>query len=85
MALKDIHVTVQEETVRRLGVLAQALDASRNTLIRQAIEDYLVRKERELLDLEIDEYVKVMAPLSGEFVAETGDEVARLLLENTEW
>ena len=85
MALRDIHITLQEEMVDRLGMLAQALDASRNTLIRQAIEDYLVRKERERLDLEIDEYVRVMAPHSGEFVAETGEEVARLLLENTEW
>ncbi|MBI3924965.1 MAG: ribbon-helix-helix protein, CopG family [Armatimonadetes bacterium] len=85
MALKDIHVSLQEDTFERLGHLAETLEVSRNFLIREAVEDYLRRKEREQLERELDDYVRQMAPHSTEFVEETGSDVDQMLLENAEW
>lgn len=85
MGTKDIHIILQDEVVDRVSELAKALAVSRNQLIREAIAEYLLRKERELQDQELDDYIREMAPYSGEFVSETRDEVGRMLSENTEW
>ena len=85
VALKDVHFILQADLLERLGSLAKALDVSRNLLVRQAIEEFLVTKERERLDREIDEYVQKMAPYSGEFLAETEGETDRMVLDSTEW
>lgn len=85
MALKDVHIVLQADLLERLGNLAKALDVSRNLLVRRAIEEFLANKERERLDRDLDEYVRQMAPYSGEFVAETEGETDRMILDSTEW
>jgi predicted transcriptional regulator len=81
VALKDVHIVLQADLLERLGNLAKALDVSRNMPVRRAIEEFLVNKERDRLDRDLDEYVRQMAPYSGEFVAETDG----MILASTEW
>lgn len=74
MALKDVHIVLQADLLERLGNLAKALDVSRNMLVRRAIEEFLVNKERDRLDRDLDEYVRQMAPYTD-----------GMILASTEW
>lgn len=83
--MKDLHVTVSDATMNRLANLAIKLETSRNALIREAIDAFVTRKEREAVAAEMNQYAREMAPHSGELVRESGDEVTRCILESTEW
>jgi len=80
-----MHVTLDDSAFRRLATLSRRLKLSRNFLVREAVADYVSRRERETLALEMVHYAEKMAPHSDEFVRETDTEVDRLLLENTQW
>lgn len=83
--LRDIHVTLGDDVVARLDTLSRKLALSRNFLVREAIAEYMARKEREAMAAEMANYARDMADDSGRFVAETGGTVDRLLQECTEW
>lgn len=83
--LKDVHVTLGDDVVARLDNLSRKLALSRNSLVREAIADFVARKEREAMADEMAEYARGMADESGRFVAETEISVERMLRECTEW
>lgn len=84
-SMKDIHITVQDGLAARLEELSRRLDANRTTLVREAVEEYVCRRERELLADSMARYAAEMAPESGAFVEETWPSVNRQILESTEW
>lgn len=85
MGMKDIHITVQHSLAARLEELSRRLDANRTTLVREAVEEYICRRERELLADSMASYAAEMAPESGAFVEESWPSVNRQILESTEW
>lgn len=83
--MKELHITLREDMAERLDALSRNLDASRTFLVREAVEEYVARRERELVAAEMSRYAAEMAPASGEFVDQTWATVSRQLLEETEW
>lgn len=83
--MKELHITVREDVAERLDTLSRNLDTSRAALVREAVEEYVSRRERELVAAEMSRYATEMSPASGEFVDQTWPAVSQLLLETTEW
>lgn len=83
--MKDVHLTFPEGTLRRLTQMARRLKVKRTSLVRDAVEHYLSHLEQEQLAREMAAYAEEMGEGSGQFVEESGTEVDRLLVEETEW
>ena len=71
--------------VSRLDRVSSAVDSSRTAVVREAVQAYLVAKEREMLAEEMSRYACEMADVSGDFVAWSGPEADAMLQAHTEW
>lgn len=81
----DMHMTIPAPLAGKLDDLARKTKRTRTVIVREAIEEYIDRCCRRQLEEEMARYVETMAPASGEFVRETSDHVAEVLLRETEW
>ena len=83
--MKDIHVTLADETVREVDDLARLRRETRNAVIRRALENYLEAERHRRIADEMRSYAQQMAGHSDDIVRQTGPMVTRKLLEETEW
>ena len=68
-----------------LDRIARDRGIRRVALVREVIEDYVVREQAARLEREMREYVEELAPASDEFVREADDHTVERLLRETEW
>jgi predicted transcriptional regulator len=83
--MKNMHITLSEDWLGRLDELSHRLERSRTTLVREAVMEYVLRREREMIEDEMGRYAEEMGPASNEFTRWTEAEVHRMLHEHTEW
>ena len=82
--MKNLHIALSDDLVSRLDRVSDLAHSSQTALVREAVQVYLIAKERELVAQEMFRYACEMAPHSKDFVSWTGPEVDRLL-ESEEW
>ena len=81
----DIHISLPNEVLERLNQIAREHRVTRALLVREAVTEYLNRKEAERIQREMTRYVEALADDSGDFVAETEAHTVRRLLRDTKW
>jgi predicted transcriptional regulator len=82
---KDLHIFLQDDVLQNLGRFARERRVTRAHLVREAITEYLSRKEAERIEQEMARYVKALADESGDFIAETDAHTIHRLLRETKW
>jgi predicted transcriptional regulator len=85
ISMKDIHIFIHDELDKRLGRVADASSSKKSALVREAVSEYVARKEQELVQQQMREYAAKMAPGSAEFAAETEAHVSKVLERDTKW
>lgn len=83
--MKNMHITLSKDWLDRLDELSARLEQSRTALVREAVVEYVLKREREMIEEEMGRYAEEMGPASNEFTHWTEAEVDRLLHEHTEW
>ena len=83
--MRDMHITLGDDVLAQLNTLSRKLAQSRNLLVRQAVTEFIARKEREAMAREMKSYAQNMAPHSAQFVEESAAHVDQMLREHTQW
>ena len=74
-------VSIPDKLFRRAEQLAQRLGKSRSQIYREALAEYVDRREPGAVTVALDEVVEELGPVVDEWVAEAG----RSTLEQSEW
>lgn len=74
-------VSIPDELFRQADALASRLGKSRSEVYREALADYVARREPGAVTRALDELAEEMAGDGGAF----GTEAARRSLEQSEW
>jgi predicted transcriptional regulator len=74
-------VSIPDDLFRQADELASRLGKSRSEMYREALADYVARREPGAVTRSLDELADELAAESGAFVAEA----ARRTLERSEW
>jgi metal-responsive CopG/Arc/MetJ family transcriptional regulator len=74
-------VSIPDDLFRRADELASQLGKSRSELYREALADYIARRDPEAVTAALNALVEELAPDRAGFV----DEAARRTLERSEW
>jgi predicted transcriptional regulator len=74
-------VSIPDDLFRRADVLAQRLGKSRSQVYREALAEYVFRREPRSVTLALDEVVGELGPGSDAWL----DEAARTALQRSEW
>jgi Arc/MetJ-type ribon-helix-helix transcriptional regulator len=74
-------VSIPDELFRQADELAQKLGKSRSEVYREALAEYLMRRDSQAVTQTLDELVRELAPEPDEWLAEAG----RQALDRSEW
>ncbi|MBI4600748.1 MAG: ribbon-helix-helix protein, CopG family [Planctomycetes bacterium] len=81
----DIHVTLPDASAGELDRIARDRGATRNALIRLALEQFFESTRKRAIAEQMHRYAAEMAEASGELVRETDRAVAVKVLKETRW
>lgn len=74
-------VSIPDELFRKADLLARKLGKSRSQVYREALSEYLVRRDAQAVTQAMDETIDAISPEPDPWLAEAG----RQTLERTEW
>jgi predicted transcriptional regulator len=74
-------VSIPDDLFRRAEELARTLGKSRSQVYREALAEYVLRREPQAVTSALDDLVGELAPERDDWLAEAG----RQALERTEW
>jgi metal-responsive CopG/Arc/MetJ family transcriptional regulator len=81
----DIHISLPDFLLDSLDQFAGERRLTRAHVVREAVAEYLSRKEAERIQRDMARYVDALADTSADFVAETDAHTVRRLLRETKW
>ncbi len=81
----DIHISLPDALLENLDRHARECQVTRVQLVREAVTEYLSRKEAERVQREMSRYVDALADCSDDFIAETDAHTVQRLLRETKW